>query len=574
MLLAQAGASFLLLRSFALTLITDVLAFLLMLSALLVFLVNGTASRGRIRLFWMLQVASWGLSIGAQLLWIFYEVVLRKEVPNPFVGDILLFMSNVPVVASLLLLPHLEPIDARESIDAADFLLLLLWWLYLYVFFVIPWQYIVPDEARYGLNYDRVDTVLDIVVVIALGYLCYRGFGRWKWLYGAMFFSQLLVTLSGQMANHAISAHLYYPGSWYDVPYAAALSSFTLVGLLGLLGCKLQGLEKDSRKRSGPPLRVARVAVIAVLSLPFIAGWAVLDRNTPGEITRFRELVTLATMFLMAFLVFLQEHRLRSRLAKVNRELEEASLTDPLTGARNRRFFDIIVPNEVSQIVRSMRDARDRQAPLLVFCIVDVDNFKEINDRYGHEGGDSVLVEIARRIGSVIRKSDVIIRWGGDEFLVVSRRLSQASAERMASRVLATVANEEFSVPGTGVTTHVTCSLGWAAFPWLQHDPESVPAETVLALADRGAYEAKQAGRNRAVGMAPAGATTADAQTIVCSEVSGCAVRTVLVNRPLDGTTLGLSEAEQRSFGDPPAFPLRCRIAAGSSDSLQSVIAT
>ena len=98
------------------------------------------------------------------------------------------------------------------------FLLLLLWWLYLYLIFVIPWQYVVLDEARYGANYDRLDSLLAVVLLLTLGFLWKRGFGSWNWFYASLFGAQLLMTVSGYLANHAISEHSYYPGSWYDLP--------------------------------------------------------------------------------------------------------------------------------------------------------------------------------------------------------------------------------------------------------------------------------------------------------------------------------------------------------------------
>src|ERR1035441_10667950 len=94
--------------------------------------------------------ACWGLRIVGQAMWMYFDLVLRKEAPNPFVGDILLFLSNIPVLAALLLQLHMDPVEGRKSQGTVDFLLLLLWWLYLYLFFVIPWQYVVLDEARYG----------------------------------------------------------------------------------------------------------------------------------------------------------------------------------------------------------------------------------------------------------------------------------------------------------------------------------------------------------------------------------------------------------------------------------------
>ena len=497
--LEQIAATLLVPRALPLTLITDVIGFLLMLSALLVFLVNVSASPKQTQLFWMLLAACWGVRIVGQAMWMYFDLILRKEAPNPFVGDILLFLSNIPVLAALLLQPHLNPVEGRKSRGAVDFLLLLLWWLYLYLFFVIPWQYVVLDEARYGSNYDRLHGLLDVVLLLTLGFLWSRSFGRWKWFYASFFGAQLFITASGYLANQAIDEHLYYPGSWYDLPYAATLASFTMVGLLGLTLARAAAASKKSRA----PLHVARLGMLAVLSLPVIGAWTVLNRNTPSQVTQFRELVTLGTVLVMAFLVFAKQHQLRTELAKANQVLQEDSLTDPLTGARNRRFFDATISGDASQALRSYAAPQELRISDLIFYMLDLDNFKEVNDRYGHNVGDKVLVEVTRRINSAIRNSDTLVRWGGDEFLIVSRCSNRAESATFASRILTAVGSPKAGVAGAGIEIRQTCSIGWAAFPWYPGEPDEAPLEAVLGLADRGVYEAKTAGKNRAIGILP-----------------------------------------------------------------------
>jgi diguanylate cyclase (GGDEF)-like protein len=139
----------------------------------------------------------------------------------------------------------------------------------------------------------------------------------------------------------------------------------------------------------------------------------------------------------------------------------------------------------------------------LIFYVVDLDDFKEVNDRYGHNVGDKVLLEVTRRINSVIRTSDILVRWGGDEFLIVSRYSNRTEAATVASRILAAVGNPQPGVASAGIEICQTCSIGWAAFPWQPREPDEVPLEAVLGLADRGVYEAKVAGKNRAIGVVP-----------------------------------------------------------------------
>jgi diguanylate cyclase (GGDEF)-like protein len=241
-----------------------------------------------------------------------------------------------------------------------------------------------------------------------------------------------------------------------------------------------------------------------VLSLPIIALSALLDSRIPHHAAHFRVLVTLATIFLMAFLLFIQHRRLNLELQRTNDVLQEASLTDPLTGLRNRRYFSATIDADVSQALRAHSDSHDPHTRDLVFYLIDADNFKEVNDRYGHDVGDKVLVEMARRLSSSIRDSDVLVRWGGEEFLIVSRYTDRRDAELLAERVLSAVADTPCSLGGSGAEIYRTCSLGWAAFPWFPDNPRAVSYEEVLTLADRGLHQAKQQGKNRAVGILPA----------------------------------------------------------------------
>jgi len=113
-----------------------------------------------------------------------------------------------------------------------------------------------------------------------------------------------------------------------------------------------------------------------------------------------------------------------------------------------------------------------------------------------------LLVEVARQISSAIRHSDVLIRWGGDEFLVVSRYTNREEASILAERVLQAVGNEPSPLKG-GHRLRCTCSIGWAVFPWFVREPEAVDYTEVLRLADCALYDAKKAGKNQAIGMLP-----------------------------------------------------------------------
>jgi diguanylate cyclase (GGDEF)-like protein len=195
-----------------------------------------------------------------------------------------------------------------------------------------------------------------------------------------------------------------------------------------------------------------------------------------------------------------------AELAAANRELREASFTDALTGARNRRFFSTVIEDDVSRTLRvhsTPPQNRPRNCDL-IFYIVDIDHFKDVNDEYGHDRGDCVLSEVARRLTQVVRDSDRLIRWGGEEFLLISRDADRTRGDVLAGRIMASVASEPFDLGG-GQSVRRTCSVGWAPFPWFPDSARTLSFTEVLKLADRAMYLAKQSGRNRSVGAVPRG---------------------------------------------------------------------
>ena len=486
-------------RGIVLTAISDIVSALLMLIALLAFAVNARVCDGRMRWFWILQSIGWASWLGDQLVWITYDLAWRQKMPPMHPADSLLFLAGAPMMAGLLLRPHREPSSQSARLGILDFFLVLLLWLYLYVSFVVCWQYAVPNLDGYNRNFDLLSSIGNLLLAAVLAVFWWRSKGKWKRFYAAFWIAVVFNGVWFYLLNLALERDVYYTGSWYDVPYSGSFAIFAVVAYFG------QGLSPTPERPDNPyNAWMGNLATVAVLSLPVLAFYAVVDPNLPSVAARFRVLVTLATMFLMALLLFIQHRRLNAELMRTNVVLQEASLTDPLTGLRNRRYFSATIEGDVTQSLRAYADDHPAQTRDLVFYVIDADNFKEVNDRYGHDIGDKVLVEMARRLSSSIRHSDVLVRWGGEEFLVVSRYTNRADAESLAQRVLSSIADAPFALNGPEQTIFRTCSVGWAPFPWYAENPTSVDYNEVLTIADRGLHRAKQTGKNRAVGMLPA----------------------------------------------------------------------
>ena len=496
--LIQIAASAFLRPGLELTAVSDIASALLLLALLLAFIANARAARGRLRSVWMLLALSWAFWLTDQCGWIVYDVVFRKPMPDMFPGDILLFLAGVPVLAALLLRPHVDPTERSVRFGMPDFLQLMLWWIYLYLFLVNCWQYVWRSSAVYNRNFDRLYVVQILILLTALGVLLYQSSGPWRRFYFLLFAALFLNYLSVIVENRAIEARVYYTGSWYDVAFAASLVFFLAVAAHARELIPVPATVKDERYGTW----LFGSAAVAVLSLPAMLIYSALEGSVPPAIVRFRLTITSAAIVATTALVFVKQHRLYSDLKRVNAILAEASITDPLTGIRNRRFFSETIGADVAATLREFRSEADRCARDLVFYLIDIDNFKEVNDQYGHDAGDRVLVEVARRISSVMRASDVLLRWGGEEFLVISRFADRRQANALALRVLEAVREKPLAVDGA-VTLTRTCSVGWAAFPWLEGDPSSMGHEEVLKLADEALIQAKTAGKDRAVGMIP-----------------------------------------------------------------------
>ncbi|HET7843353.1 MAG TPA: diguanylate cyclase [Xanthomonadales bacterium] len=177
-------------------------------------------------------------------------------------------------------------------------------------------------------------------------------------------------------------------------------------------------------------------------------------------------------------------------LHDANRQLENASLTDPLTGLANRRHFAARVAGEL--------DARRERGGRSLLCLLDLDWFKNVNDRYGHAAGDEMLVRVARALREWAGDTGAALRWGGEEFLLVRPLPPGDDPAAMAQQLVDAVHRCSVALAGRDVA--VTGSVGWTVWPWHPHRPLLVTLDQALTLADQALYRAKEGGRNRAVG--------------------------------------------------------------------------
>ena len=208
-------------------------------------------------------------------------------------------------------------------------------------------------------------------------------------------------------------------------------------------------------------------------------------------------------LFGVVFVLYRKSVRTGHRLSELNAELAHLSARDPLTGLFNRRSFQDRMRSRTGEAA-ARPDAAD------CFTLLDIDHFKRINDEYGHTAGDAVLVEVGRRLREATRESDMVLRWGGEEFLVYSQGVTPAQRVQLVRRLLDALAATPVLL-GDGTALRISATAGAVTLPLVAADVETeadlsaedgeagrgVDWEQAIALADRALYKGKESGRNR-----------------------------------------------------------------------------
>jgi len=218
------------------------------------------------------------------------------------------------------------------------------------------------------------------------------------------------------------------------------------------------------------------------------------------EQTRFRWLWVLVGTLGVAIAVVAAVSR--HYLNKAYRAMHDMALEDPLTGLHNRRYLDSRIGEELAQLRRLRPHSRPTETSA-AFVLIDLDHFKSINDEHGHAAGDAVLRQASTLLRSLVRQSDTIVRWGGEEFLVFAKVSGCEEAGELAERICTRMAAHEFEI-GAGRRVRRTCSVGFACYPSVPEgaDATGLPSwEGVVSLADQCLYAAKASGRDLWAGL-------------------------------------------------------------------------
>jgi signal transduction histidine kinase len=316
LVLLQITASLLSGRSFGLVAVSDVVQSLLLLSAVFSCVPNIFRHRGRTRLFWTFMAVGLACWFTYQLVWTYVEVIRRNEVPDLFSWDALLFLHFVPMMAALALQPSVAAHDRDWRSGSLDFALLLLWWVYVYVYAVMPWQFASVNPVAYQANLQTSYSVEKVALLGGLAMLWYRSSGLWRNVYAHWFGASLLYSASSYAVIWAIGGQTYYSGSLYDLPLVISMAWMTVPGLIAVDMHEEASLSVKSLPRG---VWAGRLGMIAVFSLPAFAWFSEFDADTPPRARNFRLLLTLSAMIVMGAMVFIKQHFLDVELIRLLR---------------------------------------------------------------------------------------------------------------------------------------------------------------------------------------------------------------------------------------------------------------
>jgi signal transduction histidine kinase len=293
----------------------DAVPLLVIAAAFIVSARNAFDSRGHTRLFWSLMTAGMAMWCFNQACWMWFEVVIRKPLPDPFGGDVVLFLHVVPIMAAVSIRPH--EADESEGMlpSALNVIILLVWWVVVYAFFVFPEEYIVTNVAVYNPRWNLLYFIEGMILIAVSASAYLTSSGSWRDLYRNIFFASALYTFASEAMNAALARGAYKTGGIYDLPFLGAALGFLWVAIAGRR-CLRDIQMMPSITRASHPV-APELAKLALLSLPIMGYWALFLSHQQPYLRQVRFAVAMGGVAILAFVVFLKQHLLDQKLLQL-----------------------------------------------------------------------------------------------------------------------------------------------------------------------------------------------------------------------------------------------------------------
>jgi signal transduction histidine kinase len=303
--LAFAAVSLALPRGPALTAIFDVGYLLLTLAVSVAALTKAWQERDATRRFWALMGAGCLLWACNQVAWVYFEVIRHTAFPDPSIMDVFLFLHLVPMIAAVGLRPHRSEGSQKFRVGTLDFMLLVVWWVFLYAFLVFSSQYVALSVTEYDRNWGSLYLVESGVFVIVLGIAARGSSGGWKTVYLNLMAASAIYALDSEAVNVALTKGVYYSGSLYDVPLMGAMSWMAATAL-STREWRPEATASEGEDRWGAV--ALRLAMFAIVSLPLMGLWTFRWDDSPPAARTFRLFTVLVAMLVLGLFVFMRQY--------------------------------------------------------------------------------------------------------------------------------------------------------------------------------------------------------------------------------------------------------------------------
>ena len=283
---------------------SDVYGLLLMLIALGVALANAWTQPGKQRSFWLLMAAGVLLWAGNQAAWTVVEGLLHRQIPDPFLFDIVLFFHAVPIFAAVAWRPDLLSKEGKVLQGVLNLLMLTGWWIFLYAFIVFPHQYVSHNFDKYNIYYDRLYGAENGLLVAVLVLAVCTSSGGWRRLYAHLLAAMTVYSINSQLLDRATADSTYYSGSLYDVPLIATIA-WIAAAFLSAREWDLKSVPFNLHRRWKK--LIPRLAMLAILSFLVLGLWTALLDASPPAVRFFRIFTVLVAMLVLGAFVFLRQ---------------------------------------------------------------------------------------------------------------------------------------------------------------------------------------------------------------------------------------------------------------------------
>ena len=288
--------------SFHLTMYGDAMPCVLLFFAILAARENLRGAPGILSLFWKIFTGGLVIMLLSETYWFYYDWRRLTSTPSPVVGDSLFLLAHVFFLSAFALRPHSASAGRDLRTRSLDFALLSLWWLSLYGYFSLPWQFVHQNFSFYNPSYYLLALIQHLVIIVALAILSVRKASPWRRFYLQLLVAFVLIAAGNLLLSVGIAQRTYFAGSYYDTPFLLAICVFTFIAGSGP---SLQPHEDSTPNRElMQSVWTARFAMLGILSLPFIALLGLYEVKIPPDVAAFRLRLVFAAMLLLGALAY------------------------------------------------------------------------------------------------------------------------------------------------------------------------------------------------------------------------------------------------------------------------------